>query len=119
MAGLGTTGTFTGTGRYLRERNPAVELVAVQPEDELAVIEGLKHLETASVPGIYDPYLADRTEHVSPDAAWEMARTLARQAGLFVGISGGGQRGGEPDRGAGAGRGRRSSPSCPTMGASM
>ena len=88
VAGLGTTGTFTGTGRHLRERNPAVELVAVQPEDELAVIEGLKHLETASVPGIYDPSLADRTEHVSPDPAWEMARTLARQAGLFVGISG-------------------------------
>ena len=50
--GLGTTGTFTGTGRYLRQRNPAVELVAVQPEDELSVIEGLKHLETAIVPGI-------------------------------------------------------------------
>jgi cysteine synthase B len=87
VAGLGTAGTFTGAGRYLRECNPMVELVAVQPEDELAVIEGLKHLATAIVPGIYDPVLADRTIHVSPDEAWEMARTLARRAGLFVGIS--------------------------------
>jgi len=52
VAGLGTTGTFTGTGRYLKQRNPAVALVAVQPEDELSVIEGLKHLETAIMPGI-------------------------------------------------------------------
>jgi cysteine synthase B len=60
VAGLGTTGTFMGVGRYLKERNPDIELVAVQPEDELAVIEGLKHLESAIVPGIYDAGLPDR-----------------------------------------------------------
>uniref|UniRef100_A0A540VDT9 cysteine synthase n=1 Tax=Litorilinea aerophila TaxID=1204385 RepID=A0A540VDT9_9CHLR len=89
VAGLGTTGTFVGTGRYLKERNAAVQLVAVQPEDELAVIEGLKHLETAIVPGIYDPGLADRHVGVSAEATWEMTRRLAREAGLFVGLSAG------------------------------
>jgi S-sulfo-L-cysteine synthase (O-acetyl-L-serine-dependent) len=89
VAGLGTTGTFTGTGRYLRRQNRAIQLVAVQPEDELSVIEGLKHLETAIVPGIYDAELADRTVSVAPEAAWRSVRDLARQAGLFVGVSGG------------------------------
>jgi cysteine synthase B len=89
VAGLGTTGTFTGVGRYLKERNAAVELIAVQPEDELAVIEGLKHLATAIVPGIYDGGLPDRTLRIGPETAWRMVRELARQAGLFVGVSGG------------------------------
>ena len=89
VAGLGTTGTFMGTGRYLKERNPDVELVAVQPEDELAVIEGLKHLESAIVPGIYDPALADRFVDLAADDAWRTTRALARQAGLFVGVSAG------------------------------
>ena len=89
VAGLGTTGTFTGTGRYLRQQNAAIQLVAVQPEDELSVIEGLKHLETAIVPGIYDAALPDRTVSVAPEAAWRTVRDLARQAGLFVGVSGG------------------------------
>jgi S-sulfo-L-cysteine synthase (O-acetyl-L-serine-dependent) len=89
VAGLGTTGTFTGTGRFLKQQNPAVQLVAVQPEDELSVIEGLKHLETAIVPGIYDAELVDRTVSVAPEAAWRSMRELARQAGLFVGVSGG------------------------------
>jgi S-sulfo-L-cysteine synthase (O-acetyl-L-serine-dependent) len=89
VAGLGTTGTFTGTGRYLEEHNPSVELVAVQPEDELSVIEGLKHLETAVVPGIYDAGLPDRTVAVAPEDAWQAVRDLARQAGLFVGVSSG------------------------------
>ena len=89
VAGLGTTGTLVGTGRYLKERRPGVELVGVQPLDELAVIEGLKHLETALVPGIYDPALVDRTLFVDPDAAWALAQRLARDAGLFVGLSSG------------------------------
>jgi cysteine synthase B len=89
VAGLGTTGTFTGTGRYLRQRNPVIELVAVQPEDELSVIEGLKHLETAIVPGIYDAALPDRSVCVAPEDAWHSVRDLARQAGLFAGVSGG------------------------------
>jgi len=89
VAGMGTTGTFMGTGRYLKERNPDVELVAVQPEDELSVIEGLKHLETAIVPGIYDAGLPDRFLGVAAEDAWATTRSLARQAGLFVGISAG------------------------------
>ena len=89
VAGLGTTGTFMGTGRYLKERSPDIELIAVQPEDELAVIEGLKHLESAIVPGIYDPTLADRFVELAADDAWRTTRALARQAGLFVGVSAG------------------------------
>ncbi len=89
VAGLGTTGTFTGTGRYLKERRRDVVLVAVQPEDELAVIEGLKHLATSRTPGIYAAGLPDRTWNVAPEEAWRSVRDLARQAGLFVGVSGG------------------------------
>ncbi len=89
VAGLGTTGTFMGTGKFLKEKNRAVELVGVQPEDELSVIEGLKHLETAIVPGIYDERLVDRQFPVGPEAAWNMTRALAHKAGLFVGFSSG------------------------------
>lgn len=89
VAGLGTTGTFTGTGRYLKQRNPAIQLVAVQPQDELAVIEGLKHLETAIVPGIYDASLADLYAPMDVDTTWMITRRLAREAGLFIGPSGG------------------------------
>jgi cysteine synthase B len=89
VAGLGTTGTFIGTGRYLKERNPAIQLVALQPEDELSVIEGLKYLETAITPGIFDPKVQDQDLRVEADAAWEITRRLARRAGLFVGVSSG------------------------------
>lgn len=89
VAGLGTTGTFVGTGRYLKAQNRNVQLVALQPEDELAVIEGLKHLETAIVPGIYDAALVDRHLGMDAETTWEMTRALARQAGLFVGLSAG------------------------------
>ncbi|MCB0156911.1 MAG: pyridoxal-phosphate dependent enzyme, partial [Caldilineaceae bacterium] len=66
-----------------------IELVALQPEDELAVIEGLKHLETAIVPGIYDPALVDRHLGMDAEITWETTRALAREAGLFVGVSAG------------------------------
>ena len=89
VAGLGTTGTFTGVGRRLKDFNPAIELVAVGPADELEVIEGLKHLETALVPAIYDADLADRPFPVTANAAWQMTRRLAREEGLFVGFSSG------------------------------
>ncbi len=89
VAGLGTTGTFVGAGRYLREQNPAVQLVAMQPEDELSVIEGLKYLQTAIIPGIYDPSLVDRHLTISAETAWEATQELASKAGLFVGISSG------------------------------
>lgn len=89
VAGLGTTGTFVGTGRYLQDRERSVQLVAVQPEDELSVIEGLKHLPTAIRPGIYDERLADEQLPVAAEAAWEMTRRLSTHAGLFVGFSSG------------------------------
>ncbi len=89
VAGLGTTGTFVGTGRYLKEQNPAIQLVALQPADELSVIEGLKYLETAIVPGIFDDSLIDWDLRLGADKAWVMTRELARSAGLFVGVSAG------------------------------
>ena len=89
VAGLGTTGTFVGTSRRLKELNPAITCVAFQPDSPLHGMEGLKHLPTARVPGIYDPVLADSNMTVSTDEAYEMTRRLAREEGLFVGISSG------------------------------
>lgn len=89
VAGLGTTGTLVGTGRYLREKLPSVEIVAVQPDAAFHGLEGLKHIPSAIKPGIYDPTLADRIEEVSTEAAHEMVRRLAREEGLLVGISSG------------------------------
>jgi cysteine synthase B len=89
VAGLGTTGTFIGTGRYLKERNPQVQLVALQPDDEMSVIEGLKYLPTAIVPTIYDAALADRHIGIDAEETWDMTRLLARQAGVFAGLSSG------------------------------
>lgn len=88
VAGLGTSGTFIGTGRRLRELNPAIRLISVQPDSPLHGLEGLKHMATAIVPGIYDPALADEDIGVSTEEAHELTRQLA-QAGLFVGISSG------------------------------
>jgi len=89
VAGLGTTGTLMGTGRRLKELNPAIELVAVQPDGPFHGLEGLKHLATAIVPGIYDPALPNRTEFVATEDAEDAVRQLAKQAGLFVGWSSG------------------------------
>ncbi len=88
VAGLGTAGTFTGTGRRLREYNPAIKLYSVQPDSPLHGLEGLKHMRTAIVPGIYDPALADEDLSVTTEEAFELTRELARH-GLFVGISSG------------------------------
>jgi cysteine synthase B len=89
VAGLGTGGTFVGTGRRLRELNPGVRLISVQPDSPLHGIEGLKHMESALVPGIYDPSLADENLGVSTEDAQDMARRLAASHGLFVGVSSG------------------------------
>lgn len=89
VAGLGTSGTLMGTGRRLKNFNHAVEVVAVEPGDELAIIEGLKHMATSIVPGIYDPNFPDRKIEAYPEDAHEMTRRLGREEGLFVGYSAG------------------------------
>jgi len=88
VAGLGTSGTFVGVGRRLRELNPSIRLISVQPDSPLHGLEGLKHMETAIVPGIYDSALADEDLAVGTEEAFELTRQLAR-SGLFVGISSG------------------------------
>jgi S-sulfo-L-cysteine synthase (O-acetyl-L-serine-dependent) len=88
VAGLGTSGTFIGAGRRIREFNPAIKLISVQPDSPLHGLEGLKHMATAIVPGIYDPSLADQDIGVSTEEAFRLTRRLARE-GLFVGISSG------------------------------
>ena len=88
VAGLGTSGTFVGAGRRLREFNPAIRLISVQPDSPLHGLEGLKHMGTAIVPGIYDSSLADEDLGVSTEEAFELTRRLAG-TGLFVGISSG------------------------------
>ncbi|MBA3633540.1 MAG: cysteine synthase family protein [Acidobacteria bacterium] len=89
VAGLGTSGTFVGTTRRLKEFNPQLQAVAMQPDSPLHGLEGMKYMPTAIVPGIYDADLADKNVEVATEDAQEMARTLAREEGLFVGISSG------------------------------
>ena len=89
VAGLGTSGTFVGVGRRLREFNPRIHLVSVQPDSPLNGIEGLKHMETAILPGIYDPNLADEDVRITTERAQELTRRLAVEEGLLVGVSSG------------------------------
>jgi S-sulfo-L-cysteine synthase (O-acetyl-L-serine-dependent) len=89
VAGLGTSGTMMGTGRYLRERLPDVKIVAVQPDEAFHGLEGLKHMKTAIKPDIYEPSFADRVIEVRTEEAHEMVRQLGRREGLFAGISSG------------------------------
>ena len=89
LAGLGTTGTFTGVTRHLKKRNPLVKTIALQPDSPLHGIEGLKHLPTARVPGIYDPSLVDAHVTIDTEPALLMRARLAREEGLFVGSSSG------------------------------
>lgn len=89
VAGLGTSGTFVGAGRCLREFNEEIVLASVQPDSPLHGLEGLKHMESAIVPGIYDPELADEDVRVGTEEAYDMTRRLAQEEGLLVGISSG------------------------------
>jgi len=89
VAGLGTSGTFMGTGRALRDYNAGIQLVAFQPDAPFHGLEGLKHMATAIRPAIYDDTLADENLEVTTEAAHDMTRRLAREEGLFVGISAG------------------------------
>ncbi len=89
VAGLGTSGTLTGVTRYLRQYNPEIQAIAFQPDAPFHGLEGLKHMPTAIRPGIFDPGLPDRTLEVSTEVAYAMVLRLAREEGLFVGISSG------------------------------
>jgi cysteine synthase B len=87
LAGLGTSGTFMGTTRRLRELNPAIKCISMQPDSPFNGLEGLKHMATAIVPKIYDPTLADENIDMPTETAYVMAKDLARTEGLLVGIS--------------------------------
>jgi S-sulfo-L-cysteine synthase (O-acetyl-L-serine-dependent) len=89
VAGLGTSGTFVGTGRRLRRSDPGVRLVSVQPDSPFHGIEGLKHMETAIVPGIYDATLADEALQIETERAQDLTRRLAAEEGLLTGVSSG------------------------------
>jgi S-sulfo-L-cysteine synthase (O-acetyl-L-serine-dependent) len=89
VAGLGTSGTFMGTARRLRKFSPAIKLISFQPATAFHGLEGLKHMESAIVPGIYDPSLADEDLRVESEDAFEMVRRLAREEGVMAGISSG------------------------------
>ncbi len=87
VAAVGTSGTFTGTTRRLRQHLPDVRCISVQPSTSLHGLEGTKHMPTAIKPGIYDPDLADDNIWIDTEDAYEMVRRLARQEGLLVGVS--------------------------------
>jgi cysteine synthase B len=90
VAGLGTSGTFMGTTRRLRELNPKIQCISMQPDSAFNGLEGLKHMATAIVPRIYDPALADENIDLETERAYAMCLRLARKSGLLVGVSAGG-----------------------------
>ena len=87
VAMLGTSGTFVGATRRLKELNPSVQCISLQPDSSFHGIEGAKHMSSAIVPKIYDPHLADENLEISTEDAYAMARQMSRRAGLLVGIS--------------------------------
>lgn len=89
VAGLGTTGTFMGAGRRLREFRPDIRLISFQPKSPFHGLEGLKHMPSALVPALYDPGLADENLWIETERAQEMVKRLAREEGLLVGLSSG------------------------------
>ena len=89
IAGMGTGGTLMGTGRYLKERNPAVQIVGVEPDDAFHGLEGLKHMASSIVPGIYDEARLDRKIGVSTEDAYDTVYRLGREVGVLVGQSSG------------------------------
>jgi cysteine synthase B len=89
VATLGTSGTFVGCTRRLRELNPAIKCISLQPDSPFHGLEGLKHMASAIVPKIYDPTLADEDHGVSTEAAYAMVKRIAREEGILLGISSG------------------------------
>jgi cysteine synthase B len=90
VAGLGTSGTFVGTTRRLKELNPKIRCISFQPDSSFHGLEGLKHMATAIVPPIYDASLADENLEVRTEDAHRIAKRLAREDGILVGVSAGG-----------------------------
>jgi len=89
VTGLGTSGTFMGVGRFLRDNRPAVKLISVEPDSPFHGLEGMKHMASALVPRIYDPGLADEAREMPTETAYAMVHRLARELGLRVGVSAG------------------------------
>jgi cysteine synthase B len=89
VAGLGTSGTFVGAGRRLRELKPSVRLVSMEPDGPMHGLEGLKHMETSIIPAIYDDAVADSRIEISTEQAQEAAKTLGQKGGILLGPSGG------------------------------
>ena len=89
VAGLGTSGTFVGTASRLREYNPNIRVVSFEPDSAFHGLEGMKHMESAIVPPIYDPTVADENRRASTEAAYEMVKRVAREEGALIGISSG------------------------------
>jgi cysteine synthase B len=89
VAGLGTTGTVIGTGRYLHEKNPRLRVVAVEPDEPLHGLEGMKHLPSAIVPEIYDPRVEDQKVRVSTEDGYLACREALDSDGLLLGHSAG------------------------------
>jgi S-sulfo-L-cysteine synthase (O-acetyl-L-serine-dependent) len=89
VAGLGTSGTFMGTASRLKEKNPRIKAISLQPDSAFHGLEGLKHMPTAIVPKIYDSSLADSNLEIGTEAAYEMVKRVARSEGVLLGISSG------------------------------
>ena len=89
IAGLGTSGTFVGTTRRLKELNPRIKGISFQPDSPFHGLEGLKHMESAIVPGIYDSTIADENYEIGTESAHEHTRQLGKREGLLVGVSSG------------------------------
>ena len=89
VAGVGTSGTFMGVTRRLKELNPAIQCICMQPDSPLHGLEGMKHMQTALVPGIYDAGIADEQMETSTEDAHKMCLRLAREEGVLVGVSSG------------------------------
>jgi cysteine synthase B len=89
ITGMGTSGTFMGTGRRLKEYNPAIQAIAVQPDSPFHGIEGTKHMASTIKPGFYDETFPDRFAEVNTEAAYARTMRLAREEGIFAGISSG------------------------------
>ena len=89
VAGLGTSGTFVGTATRLKELNPEIKVVSFEPDSPFHGLEGMKHMESAIVPSIYDPMIADENRRTPTEDAYDMVKRVAREEGVLIGISAG------------------------------